>query len=133
MLLDGPATRYSTHMKVTIACRRRRLNVCAKRRSVSALRRRTWPGQQLRICSRLGTTISRQPPGEYYRRTTSCTGASPDALCHAGGRSSSYLHSGVPDALVAIDERVALNQRHTTAPRPCQRERDTSHYHRPWP
>jgi len=43
------------------------------------------------------------------------------------------LHGGVPDALVAIDERVALNQRHTTAPRPCQRERDTSHYHRTWP
>src|SRR5207249_8664886 len=38
---------------------RRRLNACAKRRNVSASRRRTWPGPQSRICWRLGTTISR--------------------------------------------------------------------------
>src|SRR5947209_5321138 len=28
--------------------------------------------------------ISRQPPSDYYRRTRSCIGASPDALRYAG-------------------------------------------------
>ena len=85
MLLDGPATRYSTHMKVTIdlsPAQAERLRQEAERLGLA-------PEDLARaaVADLLATRDDdfEAPPSEYYRRPRSCTGASPDALRHAGG------------------------------------------------
>jgi death-on-curing protein len=55
------------------------------RRSVSASRRRTWPGPRSRIFSRLPAKTSSRPPSECCGRTRSCTGVWRDAVCHPLG------------------------------------------------